>query len=251
MNSPMTGISYLLDGFSLITKSGIKRFVIIPLIVNIILFLGLFFFLRHYMHVFDAWFAGILPSWLQWLGSLLWLLFFVAFVLVFIYTFVTFANLISAPFNSLLAEKVEAHLTGQASVNQSMMATLKDVPRSLGRQIAVLGYYLPRALLLLLLFLLPFAQPFAALFWFLFNAWFMAMTFIDYPSDNHRISFQTTRLFLNKQRFTTFGFGISVLIASMVPFLNFFVIPAAVAGATKFWLKEAKLGNTFPPIKSN
>ena len=37
-HNPFGGIGYLLHGFSLLTKPGLKRFVIIPLLLNIILF---------------------------------------------------------------------------------------------------------------------------------------------------------------------------------------------------------------------
>lgn len=241
MNSLFTGLSYFLDGFELITKPGIKRFVVIPVLINIILFIGLFLVLRHFMQRFDVWFASFLPAWLAWLGILLWVIFFIAFCLIFIYTFVTIANLIGAPFNSLLAEKVEAYLTQTATPDVGFFATIKDMPRSIGRQLGVLAYYFPRACIILFLFFVPLVQTLAPFFWFLFNAWFMAMTYIDYPTDNHRVSLLQTREFLQRRRFTSFGFGISALIITGIPILNFFVMPAAVAGATKFWLQESKI----------
>ena len=37
-NSPFEGIGYLLQGFSLLTRSGLKRFVIVPMLLNILFF---------------------------------------------------------------------------------------------------------------------------------------------------------------------------------------------------------------------
>lgn len=235
-----SGISYFIAGFGLLTKPGIKRFVIMPLLINIIVFIGLFFLMRHFMSEFNQWFEGFLPHWLHWLGAILWILFFISFFLIFIYTFVMIANLISAPFNSLLSEKVEWYLTGKVPESLSVYQNIKDVPRILGRQMWILGYYLPRALLILILFFIPVIQAVAPLIWFLFNAWNMTLTYIDYPTDTHRIPLQNVREWLKAKKMVSYEFGVSVLVATMIPVLNFFTIPAAVAGATKFWIEENK-----------
>jgi len=46
------------------------------------------------------------------------------------------------------------------------------------------------------------------------------------------------RVWLHQRRWAALGFGVSVLVCSMIPVLNCFVIPAAVAGATKFWVEQ-------------
>ncbi len=109
----------------------------------------------HYVGELNAWAAGYLPAWLQWLQFLIWILFFIGFLVVFIYTFAALGALAAAPFNGLLAEKVEAYLTGKPPVNRSIGDNLKDVPRIIGRQIAIILYYVPRALGVLILFLVP------------------------------------------------------------------------------------------------
>ena len=109
-NNIATGIHYLMEGFALIRKPGLKRFVAIPLILNTLLFIGLFFLARHFFAELTVWVMGYFPTWLQWLTPLFWLAFLLSYLLVFIYLFVAIANLVSAPFNSLLAEKVELYL---------------------------------------------------------------------------------------------------------------------------------------------
>lgn len=243
MDHFILGISYLITGFKLLFKSGLRRFVAIPVLINIVLFIGLFFLLRHYVSEFNAWFAHFLPHWLQWLSYILWLIFIVSFFLIFIYTFVTIANLISAPFNNLLSEKVELYLTGKTPTGRSLWENVKDVPRVVGRQFLILGYYVPRAIAILILFFVPLVQMIAPLIWFVFNAWYLSLTYIDYPTDNHRIPIQDVRVWLKERYWIALGFGFSVLVASMVPVLNFFVIPAAVIGATKFWVETSRSAN--------
>ena len=237
-NHFVTGIDCFLSGFGLITKPGLKRFVIIPFVINMLIFLGLFFLFRHFVAEFNLWFANFLPRWLHWLSAVLWILFFISFFLCFIYTFVLVANIISAPFNGLLAEQVERYLTGKLSETRSIYDNVKDIPRIIGRQLALLGYYLPRALLILILFFIPVIQAVAALLWFLFNAWMLTLQYVDYPTDNHRVPLRDVHQYLKQHYWATLGFGMITLVATMVPVLNFFVMPAAVAGATKMWLAK-------------
>lgn len=240
INQPFLGMKYLMDGFALIMQPGLRRFVIIPLIINILLFISFFMILVHFMGQFNAWFATFLPTWLLWLSWILWGLFFLSYCVVLLYTFVTLANIICAPFNSFLAEKVEYYLTGSLAESRTLLENIKDVPRIVGRQLAILGYYLPRALALLILLLIPGVQVFAPIFLFLFHAWFMALTYIDYPTDNHRIPIKTVRGWMEERQWISLGFGASVLVASLFPVINFFAIPAAVAGATKFWVEQSR-----------
>lgn len=239
MNQSNTnGLQYLIEGFKLLTQPGLKRFVIIPLSINIILFIGLFFIARHFFDVFEHWLLNYLPSWLQWLNSLLWMTFFIGFVLIFIYTFVVIANLISAPFNSFLAEKVEAYLTGKKTAQRTFLENLKDTPRILARQFSLIGYYIPRALILLIFFFIPVIQLVAAILWFSFNAWFMTLQYLDYPTDNHQIPLSNVHVWLWHHRLLSLSFGASVLVMTLIPFVNFFIVPAAVAGATKLWIEK-------------
>src|SRR3990167_7736677 len=112
MNDALAGIHYFFSGFFLITLPGLRRFVVIPLLINIAVFIILFMLTRNLVGEFNAWFAALLPSWLRWLSWILWILFIASFFLFFVYAFVTIANIIAAPFNSFLSEKVELHLTG-------------------------------------------------------------------------------------------------------------------------------------------
>jgi len=236
-NNFIGGIHSLLDGIHIIIQPGIKRYVAIPIIINLILFLSLFLFTRHWMSDFNLWLTQLLPGWLQWLNTVIWVLFTISFFIIFIYTFVTLANLIAAPFNSLLAERVEFYLTGTALPSTGFLAQLKDVPRILGRQLSIIAYYIPRALLILILFFIPIIHVLATPIWFLFNAWLMAFTYLDYPTDNHRIPLSDVKIWMKQNRWSCFGFGIMVLFLSMIPILNLIVMPAAVAGGVKLWVE--------------
>lgn len=240
MNTLISGCRYCLEGFSLITKPGLKRFVILPLIINIIVFAGFFLLSRHYINELNQWVANLLPSWLQWLSILMWILFYLSFFIILIYTFVTVANIIASPFNSLLSEKIELYITNQLPEQKTFLTMCKEIPRIILRQLAILFYYIPRAIFLLLLFFVPIIQMIAAILWFVFNAWYLSFMYLDYPTDNQRIPLADVRAWLKQNRLLALGFGMTTLVLTMIPFINFFVIPAAVAGATKLWIVETR-----------
>lgn len=70
------------------------------------------------------------PDWLQWLDYLLWPIAVISVLLVFGYFFSTIANWIAAPFNGLLAEQLEARLTGATPPDTGVLGLVKDLPAS-------------------------------------------------------------------------------------------------------------------------
>lgn len=235
------GLGYLGEGFRLIRQPGLRLFVVIPLIINILLFGLLFYFLAEAFTILIATAMGWLPDW-QWLQALdwvFWILYGVVILLMLAYGFVIVANLIGSPFYGYLSELTEKHLTGQeVDTGGGWGQILKDIPRALLREVQKILYYLPRALLLLIIGLIPVVNLVAAVLWFLFNSWMMALQYVDYPADNHRVSFGDLRRSLGARRLSAFGFGLPVALAAMVPVLNLFVVPAAVCGATAYWVRE-------------
>lgn len=249
MNKPgfIAGIRYFLNGFSLIRRPGIRRFVVIPLTINIVLFSAALWMGIVYIDSFiDDLKVSITANseeGLQWLGTIIdWLgwiiipLFVLVFLAVMFYTFTLVANLISAPFNSLLAEKIEDQLAESSTTSSAgIMEMIGDIGGSFVSEFRKLLYFLLRAIPLLILFLIPVVNIIAGFIWFLFSAWMLAVEYSDYPMGNHAMRFQDQRTTLKSNRLFALGFGTAVTVATMIPILNFFVMPAAVAGATAMW----------------
>ena len=112
------------------------------------------------------------------------------------------------------------------------------VPRTVGRELRKLGYFLPRAIPLLILTFVPVLNLLAAPLWILFGVWMMAVQYIDYPCDNNKVSWDDMLAWLREKRWQSLGFGGTVYLSLLIPFVNILVMPAAVAGATLFWVRE-------------
>lgn len=240
-NNPLIGSSYLLRGLKLLPERGIRGFVIIPVMINIALFSAAIYLL---VSNFSSWVQSLIDlwlpdwAWLAFLEYLLWPLFAVLVVVGVYYGFSLVANFIAAPFNGLLAERIELRQRNAMSAEQSLKAVVAMIPRSLARELAKLAYYLPRLLVLLVLSFVPVINLVMPFVWFAFAAWMMAIQYIDYPMDNNQVSFKQMKVLLKQRRWSAIGFGGLVQFGVMIPVLNLIVMPAAVIGATLFWLEQ-------------
>lgn len=236
-----SGFGYFFHGLELALTPGIRQFVILPLLANVLLVGGALFYLFSRLDAWIDYWLGQLPEFLSWLSYLLWPLLVLTILATFSYFFSTLANFVAAPFNGLLAEKVEVYLTGQKTNDDGMLAVVKDTPRILAREWRKLVYVLPKAIGLLLLLLIPaLGQTVGPVLWFIFTAWILAIQYCDYPFDNHKVPFNEMRYNLKQKQGKAYSFGALVSVFTTIPVLNLIVMPVAVCGATSMWVAEFK-----------
>ena len=224
------GINDCLSGIGLIFKSGIRRYVIIPLLINTALFGGAIYILYQQM---DIWLEKLLPDWLYWLEWLIVPLFFLTIVLIVFFSFTLVANLISAPFNSYLSASVEQKLTGSKPENMVNEPVWKTVVRTVRAEIRKTFYFLLWLIPLALLTIIPVINVAAPFAWFLFAAWSFSIEYMDSPLGNRGMLFDEIRDYSRKNRMRSLGLGTGVFIMTSIPVLNFLAMPVAVCAATK------------------
>jgi len=237
-----SGFHYFLKGFSLIKQPKLLPFVLIPLLVNLVLFSVSFYYLFQQV---DVWLIELETNleWLSWLFFIIKPLAFIAILLVFGFFFGSIANIIAAPFNGLLAEQTEFLLTNTKAPDSSIKSILLDLPRVISREWIKIKYYVPRALILFLLFFVPvLGQTIAPFLWFVFTAWMLNIQYADYIFDNNKIDFTTMKSEITHSRFQSLSFGASVALSQSIPVLNFMIMPVAVCGATAMWVDKKVAG---------
>ncbi|MCG6866948.1 MAG: sulfate transporter CysZ [Thiogranum sp.] len=237
MKDLLSGPAYLLEGVRLLRRPGLRRFVVMPLLINVLLFGGLIGLAYGWVDDSSRYLVAKLPDWLHWLSYLVIPVFVLTSLVVIFYGFSIVANLVAAPFNGMLAEAVECHLTGR-SLEGDWRQLLRDVLPSILSELRKLLYFALRALPLLLLLLVPLVNVAASVLWVLFSAWMMTVQYVDFPMANHGLFFKDQRARLRKRPLLAWSFGGLVMLATLVPVVNFFVMPAAVAGATALWVRE-------------
>jgi len=245
-NNPISGMKSLFSALPLVNKPGIRGYVLIPLLINISLFIiallvGMHYFTFFMNNVLD--FSG-LWNWVAFLLNLikplLWGLFFVFYLVFVFYTFSLIANIIASPFNALLSEATEQYLTGEKidGTSHSITQIMGLVIKSIGQEVQKLIYFIIRAIPLLILFFIPITMPIAPILWFMFSAWMMSLQYMDYPFGNNDISFKNQVTLQKDKRWFSLGYGSTVLLLTMIPIINFMVMPLAVISATKNWVSN-------------
>ncbi|PCJ93770.1 MAG: sulfate transporter CysZ [Porticoccaceae bacterium] len=244
MTTPLHGgPGYLLQGLRLLNHPRIRWFVLGPILINLVLFVLLTWFAIDQFSSLLIWMTDKIPSWLSFIAWLFWIFFGGFLLLIYGYSFAIIGNILASPFYGPLAERVEELLTGNEHTStKTAKQTLALAGRSITREFIKLGYFLPRIIgVLILTLILSFIPvlnllgPAIAFFW---GAWSLALQYIDYPADNNQTDFRELRKQLREKRLISISFGGSVLIATTIPILNLFTMPASVIGATVFWLER-------------
>jgi len=234
MLSFIKGFLDVFSGFSLLLKPGIKRFVLIPFFIN----LGLFSLATKLLSdQLDIWMEKLLPDWLGWLEWLIWPLFAIAMFLIVFYSFTVLANLIAAPFNSILSAKIEAMLTGKKPEDINSDNFIKLIFRTLKSEIQKILYAIKWFIPLIIVTVIPAVNIISPFLWILFAAWFFALEYNDYPLANRGLFFEDIKSYNRENRMRSLGLGSAVFILTSIPIINFFAMPIAVAGATKLITK--------------
>ena len=222
----------------MIRKPGIRRYVIIPTVINILVLAA---FVAFSVKEFERWVASItnmLPDWLSFLSWAIYLVGLIVVAFLLLYSFMIVANLIASPFNAVLSSKIEETLTPGHVYPESGLYSM--IVGAVAREISKLLYVLPRLLLLMLLSIIPFLNTLAPLLWVLFGGWMVAIQYCDYGADNNQVSFRVLRKRMALHKLSALSFGVPINIMLAIPWVNLFLLPIAVAGGTVFWVRNLR-----------
>ncbi len=217
-------------------QPGVRIYAVMPLLINTVLFASLISFgYERFSPLVDYMMSGI-PAIFNFLRWVIWIIISTFTAIFIFFTFTPIANIVAAPFNALLSEKIEIRLTGKAiSANSSFIKMARD---SFLSQIRKLVYIIFWSAVLLLISLIPLVNFAAPFLWVIFGSWLLSLEYLDYPMGNHELNFTRQRQILATRKGLSLGFGSSVMVLTSIPLLNFIVMPVAVAGATVLWVEQ-------------
>ncbi len=230
------GTQALARALSLLNKPGVRIYVIIPLMINLLLFGALVWYGYSQFNVFVEWLMSFVPEFLDFIAWLIWIFFGVLAAMTVFFSFTPVANIVAAPFNALMSEKIEIALTGKA-VSSEISFTRMAID-AIGSQLRKLVYIMFWALGLFLVSLIPVVNLVAPILWIVFGSWLLSLEYFDYPMGNHDLVFAEQKKRLGERRGIALGFGGAVMIMTSIPIINFFAMPVAVAGATLLWVEQ-------------
>lgn len=217
-------------------QPGVRIYAVMPLLINTVLFASLIWFgYEQFSPLVDYMMSGV-PAIFNFLRWIIWIIISTFTAIFIFFTFTPIANIVAAPFNALLSEKIEIRLTGKTiGVNSSFMKMARD---SFLSQIRKLVYIIFWSAVLLLISLIPLVNFAAPFLWVIFGSWLLSLEYLDYPMGNHELNFTRQRQILAARKGLSLGFGSSVMVLTSIPLLNFIVMPVAVAGATVLWVEQ-------------
>lgn len=224
------GWQFFIEGAGMLFAAPYRFYTLIPIMLNMLLLSGLSYYgiskLDELLGELSAW----LPDFLRWLYFILMPLAVISFLIMLSLFFTFFLSILASPFNGFLCERVERQM-GLPEVNEPLSSVIMRV---LPREFAKLWYILPRYIGILVLSFIPVLNLIAPILWFWFGGWLMAFQYLDYSFDTHNKSIKELREAMQHQRISVVSFGIPILLLMSVPIVNWFVMPAAVIGATRY-----------------
>lgn len=243
LSTPIASPAVIFEGLKLLGHTDIRWLVIIPTLLNLILFSAATWLAAAWVSDWLNWLIASVPDWLEWLAWIIWLMFVLLALVIYSFTFTVFANLIGSPFYGIIAERVialERGLTDKTPT--STKALLATAWGSFRRELQIIAYMLPRtlgiALLTVMISFVPIINILAPLIAASWAAWSLALQYMDYPGDSDELSFTQVRQRAGKQRLLSLSFGLSALVAAAIPLVNLLLLPATVVGGTLLWCRE-------------
>lgn len=227
------GYRYGLRGLSWLGRRDVRGLVIVPLLINVVIFSAGMVWLVGAVEGLQLMLTGWLPDWLDWLSWLLWPLALAAVLVIVWSGFTMVANLIGSPFNGLLAERVQkCHRPDLVAVPLPLW---QEVVRAPLMELRKLAYFILLAVPVLLFALIPGLNVLAPVVWAAYGAWIFALEYCEYPLGNAGHGFVAVRRQLRGRRGLALGFGAGVMTMTVIPGLNLVAMPAAVIGASLMW----------------
>ncbi len=226
-NNPVLAAGFLFKGLKLLISPELRKFIIIPMLINVVLYSAAL--TLGYFYISDL-IDQFIPGWLHWLSWILWPLFFISFFIAGFFTFTVLANMLAAPFYGKLSAKTLAMVSGKA-----LAAAEQPLVKVLFAESKRMVYLVSRALPLLILSIIPGINVIAPFLWALFGAWGMALEYLAYPLENQGVLFSEQKELVKSVRLGALSFGGVAVLGLAVPVLNIVVAPAAGIGATLYF----------------
>jgi len=226
-------------------RRDLRRPAILPTVINFVLFsllyaagiFGVFNYLGTLMGDREGFWWALL-FWAAIPVVVLVLLAVVAFL------FVIIGNLVAAPFNDLLAQRI-LRLHGLDPAISSGFIDWRQVGRTLSAELRKLGLVIGVQLILLVLNLVPVIGNLAFVAGTLVvTPLLLAFEYLDYSWQLRGFSWAQRKQFIRRHFPEVWGLGAAIAIVASAPLLNLLCIPLSVTAAT---LTFARVSGGVPP----
>jgi len=150
---------------------------------------------------------------------------------------------LSAPFMSPVSEKIESHLTSNASHNHRITSFSQQLLRGIRINIRNLGMELLLTIPILLLGFIPIIGLFSTVLLFLVQAYYAGFGNMDYTLERH-FKYNESVQFIRNHRGLAIGNGIVFMLFLLIPIIGvILVLPLSVTAASVKTVEALELNN--------
>ena len=233
----------MIEGLRTLWRRDIRWLVLIPLLINIVLFAVGTGFAASWLQNWITTITTSVPDWLQWLAWAIWFLFTILALAIYSFTFTILANLVGSPFYGVIAQRV---IVAEVADNQSNalneIGLLRGAWNSLVRELQLIGCFLPRTVVVgimaVMLSFIPVVNLLAPIIAGGWAAWCLCLQYLDYAADSQGVTFLALRKKVSGNRLNSIGFGLSAMLASAIPLVNLVMLPASVVAGSLLWCRQ-------------
>jgi len=235
------GMSYPVKAFSLFfQKPSLFIYMVIPVTITfIILVLGIFFGFDY----LNAWFSetaklGDESTWWAITLSVLWtLILLLGLFLASGYLFVSVTKLFSAPFNDMLSERIEIEQNPEYKEPENWFKhLLRTFIPTIVEEIKKMSLILSGFAVIFVTFIIPFVNILSPILLVAYSIVVLAIDYIDYPLARRFLSLSQKVEYIKTHFTVLVGYGSSLFLLFMIPFIQLFIIPIAVVSGTLLFI---------------
>lgn len=224
------------------------KYSIAPMLINLLIYGSVFIFSYN-------WLMGSLDKWLGienteagfWLKFIYIVLLIIGFLLLLFVCYLLFAilgNIITAPFNEEISQRVE-EIVSKGKIEHKI-GFWEDAYISIKGEVQKLLFYLSILLLIFSLNIIPVAgSVLATTIGVIFSCFYNALDFLDYPMTRKKMRFRDKLKVTQKGKLVTFGFGFTSFLLMFLPVVNVFMKPILVAAGTALYYEKGYSNREF------
>jgi CysZ protein len=226
-----TGMGNYPKAISFINNHRLWWYVIVPAIINLLIFFALGTLLWEFSGMLSGWLidstgvkgiTGTLGNILEWLVAILVkLITFLIYFKFYRYTIL----LLSAPALALIAEKTQEILTGHSHPFQ-WKQLIHDIFRGLSITLKNLLLELMLTIPLYLLAFIPIITPIAGLLVLCIESYFVGFSMLDYRNEFRRLSAAQSQVLIRQHKGLAIGNGLIFNLLLVIPFAGVLLAPS-------------------------
>jgi CysZ protein len=214
---------------------------ITPIAINLVIYGSVFFFTYKWLLGSMSGWLGIDETaagfWMQFLHTALLIIAFLLLLFICYLLFITVGNLITAPFNEEISQRVEEIVTNGAVGHK--MGFWEDAYISIKGEAEKIVFYLVILFLIFLLNLVPaVGNVLSAIIGTVFSFFYNALDFLDFPMTRRKMKFKQKLAVTKSGKLLTYGFGAAAFLMMFLPIVNVFMKPILVVAGTSLYYEK-------------